>query len=97
MAEAAAGPPQAAPANAGRANAGQTNAGQQALPLEGPPQAGQGNNGQYVYWIVMTNPTDEHVAAHGVRRPSDFDRDRPPARVPGKNHTFGHSQGSVDA
>jgi len=42
--------------------------------LEGPQQAGQGNNGQYMYWIVTTHPTEEAVAQHHVRVPSEFDR-----------------------
>ena len=46
-----------------------------ALTLEGPPQAGQGSNAQYVYWIVMSHPTEEHVMRHNVRLPSEFDRD----------------------
>ena len=44
------------------------------LALDGPVQAGQGNTGQYVYWIVMSHPTPEHVRQHAVRTPQDFNR-----------------------
>ena len=43
--------------------------------LDGPPQGGQGQNGQYVYWICFAFPTDDTVARHGVKTPADFDRD----------------------
>ena len=46
-----------------------------ALPLDGPAQAGQGQSGQYVYWVVMSHPTDDNVRVHSVRKPGDFDRD----------------------
>jgi hypothetical protein len=42
--------------------------------LEGPPQEGRGQNGQYVYWICMVFPSDETVATHGCKTPADFDR-----------------------
>ena len=35
--------------------------------LDGPPQAGQGSNGQYVYWITMAFPSEETVAEHGMK------------------------------
>ena len=40
--------------------------------LDGPPQQGQGQNGQYVYWVCMVFPSDETVAEHGVKTPADF-------------------------
>ena len=43
--------------------------------FSGPAQAGQGCNGQYVYWITMSFPSEETVAEHGVKTPTDFDRD----------------------
>ena len=42
--------------------------------LDGPPQQGQGQNGQYVYWVCMVFPSDETVAEHGVKTPADFTR-----------------------
>ena len=39
----------------------------------GPPQKGRGVHGQYVYAIVMVQPTPE-VLQRGVKQPSDFDR-----------------------
>ena len=47
-----------------------------ALPeLSGPPQTGRGVKGQYVYWVTMSHPRPETVEAHGVKVPTDFDRD----------------------
>jgi hypothetical protein len=43
--------------------------------LDGPPQGGQGSNGQYVYWICMVFPTEQTVAEHSVKTPADFDRE----------------------
>ena len=44
------------------------------LGLEGPPQFGRGVKGQYVYWIVMAQPTQEVVQRAGVKQPADFSR-----------------------
>ena len=45
-----------------------------ALPvLEGPQQRGRGVQGQYVYAIVMVQPTAQ-VVARGMKQPSDFTR-----------------------
>jgi hypothetical protein len=41
--------------------------------LQGPAQRGNGVHGQYVYAIVMVQPTAV-VIARGVKQPSDFDR-----------------------
>jgi len=41
--------------------------------LEGPPQRGRGVQGQYVYAIVMVQPTAQ-VVARGMKQPSDFTR-----------------------
>ena len=46
----------------------------QALQLEGPPQAGRGVQGQYVYWICMPCPRPETVEATDVQTPADLDR-----------------------
>ena len=35
--------------------------------LDGPPQGGQGQNGQYVYWICMAYPSEAIVREHGVK------------------------------
>ena len=45
------------------------------LTFDGPPQRGQGQNGQYVYWLCMACPSEETVAAQGIKAPSDFTRD----------------------
>ena len=47
-----------------------------APPLEatGPPQTGRGVRGQYVYWITMPMPTPEMIAAHDIKKPTDFTR-----------------------
>lgn len=45
----------------------------QELPLRGPLQRGSGVQGQYVYALIMVQPTEE-VLARGVKKPSDFDR-----------------------
>ena len=42
--------------------------------LDGPPQGGQGQNGQYVYWICFAFPSEETVAEHGIKTPADFSR-----------------------
>ena len=41
----------------------------------GPAQQGSGIKGQYVYWIVMVQPTPEVRASHGLKRPEDFSRE----------------------
>lgn len=41
---------------------------------DGPPQHGRGVQGQYVYAVVMPQPTAEHIAETQVKQPSDFDR-----------------------
>ena len=46
-----------------------------ALPLNGPPQRGDGVQGQYVYALIMPRPTAEVVARTGVKLPTDFDRE----------------------
>ena len=38
----------------------------------GPAQMGQGSNGQYVYWVVMSNPTPEAVERLSLKKPSDL-------------------------
>ena len=40
----------------------------------GPPQGGQGVQGQYVYAVIMPQPTQEVLQRTGVKQPSDFDR-----------------------
>jgi hypothetical protein len=45
-----------------------------ALPLRGPPQRGDGVKGQYVYALIMPQPTPEVLERTGVKQPSDFDR-----------------------
>ena len=45
-----------------------------ALPLSGPPQRGDSAQGQYVYALIMPQPTPEIIAQTGVKQPSDFDR-----------------------
>ena len=45
-----------------------------ALPLSGPPQRGDSVQGQYVYALIMPQPTPEIIAQTGVKQPSDFDR-----------------------
>ena len=45
------------------------------LTLDGPWQLGQGQNGQYVYWVCMAYPTPETVQNHGVKIPDDLDRE----------------------
>lgn len=45
-----------------------------ALPLSGPPQTGRGVHGQYVYALIMPQPTEEVRLRTGVKQPSDFDR-----------------------
>ena len=40
----------------------------------GPPQAGPGVQGQYVYWICMPFPRPETVEATDVPTPADLDR-----------------------
>ena len=42
--------------------------------LKGPPQPGQGRNGQYVYWLCMSFPAEATVAEQGIKTPSDFIR-----------------------
>ena len=37
--------------------------------LEGPPQEGRGQNGQYVYWICMVFPPDETVTQSHAELP----------------------------
>lgn len=44
------------------------------LPLSGPPQRGAGVHGQYVYALIMSQPTPEVLTQSGVKQPSDFDR-----------------------
>ena len=39
-----------------------------------PSQRGTGINGQYVYWIVMVQPTPEVLQAHGLKKPEKFSR-----------------------
>ena len=46
-----------------------------ALRLDGPAQQGQRANGQYVYWMCMACPSEETVAAQGIKAPSDFTRE----------------------
>ena len=41
--------------------------------LDGPLQHGRGVQGQYVYAIVMVQPTAQ-VVARGMKQPSDFTR-----------------------
>ena len=41
------------------------------LALMGPPQRGQGCNGQYVYWIVMPYPLPEPVASTQIKTPDE--------------------------
>ena len=41
----------------------------------GPNQAGRGVHGQYVYWIVMVQPTPEVIQSHNLKRPEDFTRE----------------------
>ena len=48
-------------------------AGAPQLPLDGPPQRGGGVQGQYVYAVIMSQPTPE-VLQGGVKQLSDFDR-----------------------
>ena len=55
--------------------------------LDGPPQAGQGSNGQYVYWITMAFPSEETVAEHGMKTPADFDRESF-RQIVAEAHTF---------
>ena len=43
------------------------------LPLSGPGARGRGVHGQYVYAMIMPQPTPE-VVARGMKQPSDFDR-----------------------
>ena len=42
--------------------------------LDGPPQGGQGVNGQYVYWISFAFPAEQTVAQNGIKTPADFSR-----------------------
>ena len=44
------------------------------LQLNGPAQRGRGVHGQYVYAIIMVQPTAEVIAQQGVKQPIDFDR-----------------------
>ena len=37
-----------------------------ALDFDGAPQRGQGQNGQYVYWMCMAFPSEETVAAQEI-------------------------------
>ena len=46
-----------------------------ALPLNGPPQRGNGVQGQYVYALIMPRPTAEVLARTAVKLPTDFDRE----------------------
>ncbi len=41
----------------------------------GPGQQGRGHNGQYVYWIVMVQPTAAVIASHGLKKPEVFTRE----------------------
>ena len=41
----------------------------------GPNQVGRGKQGQYVYWIVMVQPTPEGIKSHKLRRPENFTRE----------------------
>ena len=41
----------------------------------GPQRTGRGYNGQYVYWVVMVQPTAAIIASHGLKRPEDFTRE----------------------
>ena len=41
----------------------------------GPQQQGRGKTGQYVYWIVMAQPTPEAIQRLGLRTPSEFTRE----------------------
>jgi len=41
----------------------------------GPVQAGRGVQGQYVYWITMSQPKPETIEQLGVKVPADFTRD----------------------
>ena len=41
----------------------------------GPNQVGRGKQGQYVYWIVMVQPTPEVIQSHKLKRPEDFTRE----------------------
>eukprot|EP00959_Pyramimonas_sp_CCMP1952_P293632 6141101-Pyramimonas_sp.AAC.1 len=43
--------------------------------LDGPAQRGPGHNGQYVYWMCMACPSEETVAAQGIKKPNDFTRE----------------------
>ena len=40
----------------------------------GPPQAGRGNNGQYVYWIALAHPKPETIELLELKAPTDFTR-----------------------
>lgn len=40
------------------------------------PGQGRGCNGQYVYWIVMVQPTPAVVASHGLKRPEVYTREQ---------------------
>ena len=42
--------------------------------LDGPPQQGQGQNGQYVYWVCMVHPKPATVARRSVRLPGSHTR-----------------------
>ena len=41
----------------------------------GPGQQGRRSNGQYVYWIVMSQPTPAGLASHGFKRPEHLSRE----------------------
>ena len=43
------------------------------LPLSGPPQRGQQVKGQYVYALIMPQPTPEVLERTGVKQPRDFE------------------------
>ena len=42
--------------------------------LAGPPQGGQGANGQYVYWISFALPAEQTVVQNGIKTLADFSR-----------------------
>ena len=41
----------------------------------GPVQIGRGCNGQYVYWIVMVQPTPEVLQRLGLKKPEEYSRE----------------------
>ena len=45
------------------------------LVLNGPLQHDRGVKAKHVYWVVMSQPTPETVAAISVKTPADFDDD----------------------